>query len=216
MAALFVAAAASAQTDANFEKFLNTSNATIEDAILKGGEGVAFIGDASLAKEETGKAAGLTVEKATKWFKIDGKAVKGSAAINFVKTPNGIAKKNEIIPTKLPINRAIEVKPTSSGKFQFMVWSKKPAGRLFIGIVNGGKYEQKEILTWEKNGSAGTESNPYETLSYDYQYTEDDIIILHATGPLYMSGFRFSGSTDTAFEGVNPKQLTKKAKKAKK
>lgn len=218
LAALFMTVAASAQTNVNFSKIFGvpTSMSTIDDAFKKGSDGVAFIGDARAAKEETGKAAGLTLQKATKYFIVNGSTVKADASINFVKTPTGIARNGEVLKNKMPSNRAVEIKPTSDGKFQFMVWSKKGACRLYVGVVNNGKYEQKEMLKWEKGATAGTESNPFVPVAYDYKYTEGDIVILFATGPTYLNGIWFSGTTDSSFEGANPKQLTKRAKKSKK
>ncbi len=216
-AAFLTAAVASAQTTATVDKALGipAETKTMIEPLYKGADGLAFIGDARSSKEE-GKEAGLTHEKATKYFKAAGKTIKAEAAVNFQKAPAGIKNKaNNIIPTKAPHNRAVEFKPASDGKLYALVWSKNPSARLFYAVVNNGIYELKDFKTWEKGSTAGNESNPYNAVELDYEYKEGDVIMFFATGPLYMSGVYYTGSADTAFEGGMPKELVNSKKMAK-
>lgn len=215
-AAFMVASMASAQTTITVNDVLGTPSETktLNDPLYKGGKGIAFIGDARSSKEE-GKEAGLTQEKATKFFKVPGKTIKAEAAVNFQKCPAGIQKNKEVLKTKVPYNRAVEVKPSTDGKLYALVWSKKPQGRLFYGVANNGIYELKGFKTWEKGTTAGSESNPYEAVELDYTYTEGDVVFLFSTGAMYLSGVYYTGSTDDTFEGGMPKELVNSKKMAK-
>ena len=215
-AAFLTAAVASAQTTATVDKALGTPSETktMIEPLYKGANGLAFIGDARSSKEE-GKEAGLTHEKATKYFKADGKTIKAEAAVNFQKCPSGIQKNKEVLSTKAPYNRAVEFKPASDGKLYAMVWSKKPQGRLFYGVANNGIYELKGFKMWEKGSTAGSESNPYEAVELDYEYKEGDVLFLFSTGAMYLSGVYYTGSADAAFEGGMPKELVNSKKMAK-
>lgn len=216
-AAFCMAAVANAQTTITVDKALGTPSETktLNDAVYKGANGLAFIGDARSSKEE-GKEQGLIHEKVTKYFKAGGKTIKAEAAVNFQKAPVGIKnKQNNIIPTKAPHNRAVEFKPASDGKLYALVWSKNPSARLFYAVVNNGIYDLKEFKIWEKGSTAGTESNPYEAVELDYNYKEGDVVYFFATGPLYMSGVYYTGAADTAFEGASTKDLVNSKKMAK-
>lgn len=215
-AALCMAAVTNAQVTVTVDEALGTPSETkqLNDPLYKGAKGLAFIGDGRSAKEE-GKEAGLTHEKATKYFNVAGKTVKAEAAINFQKAPAGVMKKAEVMKTKYPVNRAVEFKPASDGKLYAMVWSKKPQGRLFYAVANNGIYELKEFKMWEKGSTAGSKENPYEALELDYTYTAGDVIFLFATGPMYLSGIYYTGSADETFEGGMPKELVNSKKMAK-
>ncbi|MBO4660832.1 MAG: hypothetical protein J5610_05185 [Prevotella sp.] len=215
LAAFFVAAVAQAQTTITVDKALGTPSelTQLTEGLYKGADGLAFISDVRSDKGEG--FGGLIHEKATKYFKADGKVVMSEAAINFQKVPTGLQNKNGMIPTKVPYNRAVEFKPASDGKLYAMVWSKKPQGRLFYAVANNGIYEMKEFKMWEKGSTAGSKDNPYEALELDYTYTEGDVVFLFATGPLYLSGIHYTGSADTTFEGAMPKQIVDSKKMAK-
>ena len=215
LAALFMAAVASAQTTVTVDKALGkpSETKTLIEPLYKGADGMAFIGDARNSKEE-GKEAGLVHEAATKYFNVDGKTVKAEAAVNFQRVPAGVQRKSEVMKTKVPNNRAVEFKPASEGKLYAMVWSKRPSGRIFYGVANNGIYELKGFKTWEKGTTAGSESNPYEAVEIDYEYQEGDVLFFFATGPLYMSGIHYTGDVDTTFEGGMPKVLVSSKKMA--
>ena len=217
IAALCMAAVSNAQTTITVDKALGvpSEKKTLNDAVYKGANGLAFIGDARSLKEE-GKEQGLTHEKVTKYFKVNGKTVKAEAAVNFQKAPVGIKNKaNNIIPTKAPHNRTVEFKPASEGKLYALVWSKNPSARLFYAVANNGIYDLKEFKMWEKGSTAGSEDNPYEAVELDYNYKEGDVVFFFATGPLYMSGIYYTGAADTAFEGATTKELVNSKKMAK-
>ena len=142
-AAFCMAAVANAQTTITVDKALGTPSETkkLNDAVYKGANGLAFIGDARQLKED-GKEQGLVHEKVTKYFKADGKTIKATAAVNFQKAPVGVKNKaNNIIPYKAPHNRAVEFKPASEGKLYALVWSKNPSARLFYAVANNGIYD---------------------------------------------------------------------------
>lgn len=215
-AALFAAVVANAQTTITVDEALGTPSETktMNDPLYKGVKGMAFIGDARSNKEE-GKEAGLTQEKATKYFKVAGKTIETKAGVNFQKAPSGLNKKGEIQKHKVPYNRAVELKPTSDGKLYAMVWSKKPQGRLFFGVANNGLYELKGLKMWEKGSATGSKDNPFEAVALDYEYKEGDVVFLFSSGTMYLNGVHYTGTTDATFEGGMPKELVNSKKMAK-
>ena len=213
--ALLAAIAGKAQTTVTVDKALGTPNEVTQltEDTYKGADGLAFISD---ARSEKGEGfGGLLHEPAKKFFKVDGKVVETKSGVNFQKCPSTLNKKGEVQKYKAPYNRAVLVKPTSDGKLYAMVWGKKPQGRLFLGVANNGLYELKGFTAWDKGSANGSKDNPFEALAVDYQYKEGDVLFLFSTGQLVLNGIYYTGTTDAAFEGGNPKQCVDSKKMAK-
>lgn len=206
-----------AQTVVNFGQLFGVpaSSEALNDPIAKGADGVALIGDYRSNVEE-GHAAGLTYTQRARYFKVAGATVKTDAAVNLVKYPSGVQKKFEILPTKMPVNRCIQMKAATDGKVQACAWSKKGAGRLFMGVFREGKWQYQGEAAWDKGSNDGTEANPYAPVTFDYAVQAGDVVVLFAGSAMEVSALYFTGQVDKEFKGDDPRNLAVKKKKGSK
>ncbi len=206
-----------AQTVVNFGQFFGVpaSSEALNAPIAKGADGVALIGDYRSNVEE-GHAAGLTYTKRARYFKVNGTTVKTDAAVNLMKYPTGVQKNFEVLPSKMPVNRCIQMKAATDGKVQACAWSKKGAGRLFMGVFRGGKWQYQGEAAWDKGNASGTEASPYQPVAFDYAVQAGDVVAIFAGSAMEVSALYYTGQLDQQFKGDDPRNLASKKKKSSK
>lgn len=226
LAALFVAAFASAQTDIDFGSMFTIENG--EDGKPKPIDlndpskvldGIVFIGDTRPAEKiQEGKYRGMRVTKSRRHFTVDGAVRQYQTSLAFRRTPQGISKDHVVDVTLVPRSCMIQVKPTSDGKLTLCGQTNKTEGNnIYVAVRNGNDFKNIATLKFVKDEEVkGNKATPYQPQSVDYKYADGDELWIYSDGAVNLYGFIFSGNIDKSFTGSEPLAVAKAVNKARK
>lgn len=225
LAALFMAALVSAQTDIDmgklftFQKDDNGKAQAIElndPMTIK--EGVVFIGDTRAPEKiQDNKYKGMRATQTRRFFKVNGANRQYQAAMSFRRAPQAATKDHKVDPTFVPRSCMIQLKPTANGTLTLCGQTNKPENNIYVAVRNGATFKNLAILKFVKDEAVtGKKDAPYQPQSCDYTYNSGDELWIYSDGAVSLYGILFTGSLDTSFKGSDPMEVYKAVRKAQK
>jgi len=220
LAALLIAATASAQSEVNIEKLWGIPEEPVDiNAPMTVKEGIAFIGDTRPAEKIVdGQYKGMQVKKQKRYFKQGAMTVQYGTQLNFRGAASGIKKDNVVDVNAVPRSRMVQVKPLSSGTLVvFAMGSKEESKNLYIGVRNGASFKNLAALPYIKDAAVtGKKDAPLAVQTVDYTYAEGDELWIYTEGGVNLFNVQFTGQLDGSFTGSEPMAVVKAVKKARK